>query len=131
MDAVTQERVAQGRFLNLVSHPLEGTPSDLLAEPLAELAFTADYGPGELFISQEEAERQALEHNSGYEAMPEAGWLLVAQLLKELDGPVRVQVRPDGLGGGTLEVTRSYAFRLACSKDEAQDTTPQMAGDCS
>ncbi|MBA2116823.1 hypothetical protein [Bremerella alba] len=131
MDAVSHEGDYKGRFLNLVAHPLEDTPSDLLAEPFAELAFTADYERSELFVSQEAAERQALEHNSCYEAKPEAGWLMVAQILKELDAPVRVQVRPDGLGGGTLEVTRSYAFRLACSKDEAQETTPQLAGDCS
>ena len=131
MDAVSHESDCKGRFLNLIVNPLEDTPSDLLAEPFAELAFTADYERGEIFISQEEAERQALEHNSGFEAKPESGWLMVAQILKELDAPVRVQVRPDGLGGGTLEVSRSYAFRLACSKDEAQDTTPQLAGDCS
>jgi len=121
MDAVSQERECTERFLNLVAIPLEETPGDPLGEPLAELAFTADYELSEVFTSRKEAERQALEHNGKHEACPESGWLLVAKILEELE-TASVQVRPDGQGGGTLEVTRSYSFRLMCSSVGAEET---------
>ena len=141
MDAVSQTSERQGQFINLAAHivlpdDFYDVEPDALGNrprvPVAELDFSAEYDRSELFVSREVAERQAVEHNNQIEAAPEIGWLLVAQILKELDEPVQDQVRQDGQGGGTLEITRCYSFRLVgCSSEEAPEATQEPVGTCS
>ncbi|PQO46727.1 hypothetical protein [Blastopirellula marina] len=123
------------RFLNLIAHPLENTPSNPLAEPLAELAFAAEYQPEELALTHGGAMWLAKRHNAPLCNLPKEAvkeWLQMAEITGEIDGPVRVEVRSDGQGGGVLNITRCYSFRLVeCSSDEAEEATPQVVGDCS
>lgn len=141
MDAVSQASERQGQFINLSAHVVlpddhyhiePGASGSRPTVPVAELDFSAEYDRSELFVSREVAERQAVEHNNHFEAAHEIGWLLVAQILKELDEPVQVQVRQDGQGRGTLEITRCYSFRLVgCSSEEASEATHEPLGTCS
>lgn len=110
-------------FINLACHPLEETPSHPLGEPFVVFSFTAEYDPSELVYSREQAEAEAIDHNTPLCDQDGVGqWLQTAQITSEVEGPVQATIRPDGKGGGVIELTRRYRFRITaeCSSDEAQ-----------